>query len=214
MVPAEVVRPAGMCSGHYIALHCGACRRVLQARRERRLVLQVPEVLIEASANIGVKGERRENVPFVFVSVPLRLGDCSSFYRPRREQFAGVPHYSPTCEGMASSAAELTTILANLAPVGASWRVLCPYGSGFEGGGVEVGCPAAARGPTRRVVSTGGRTRYSGGRGDVLPPCASTTLGMSSQCPAWRCSGGDGRTGLTATEKTVPAGLTSRCSQV
>jgi hypothetical protein len=53
MVPAGAVRPAGMCSGHCIALHRGACRGVLQARRERRLVLQVPEVLIEASANIG-----------------------------------------------------------------------------------------------------------------------------------------------------------------
>jgi hypothetical protein len=30
---------------------------VLQARRERRLALQVPEVLIEASANIGVEAE-------------------------------------------------------------------------------------------------------------------------------------------------------------
>jgi hypothetical protein len=50
---------------------------------------------------------------------------------------------------MASSATELTTVLANLAPVGASWRVLGPYKSGFEGGGVEVGCPAAARGPVR-----------------------------------------------------------------
>jgi hypothetical protein len=50
---------------------------------------------------------------------------------------------------VASSAAELTTVLANLAPVGASWLVLCPYRGGFEGGGVEVGCPAAARGPAR-----------------------------------------------------------------
>jgi hypothetical protein len=50
---------------------------------------------------------------------------------------------------MACSAAELTAVLVNLAPVGASWRVLCPYRGGFEGDGVEVGCPAAARGPAR-----------------------------------------------------------------
>jgi hypothetical protein len=50
------------------------------------------------------------------------------------------------CRGMASSAAELTTVLANLVPVGASWRVLCSYMSGFEGAGVEVGCPAVVRG--------------------------------------------------------------------
>jgi hypothetical protein len=52
-----------------------------------------------------------------------------------------VPHYSPTCGGMASSAAELMSVLANLALVGASWRVLCPYRSDFEGSGVEVGRP-------------------------------------------------------------------------
>jgi hypothetical protein len=60
-----------------------------------------------------------------------------------------MPHYSPTCGGMASSATELTTGLANLAPVGASWRVLCPYRGDFEGSGIEVGCPAASRGPAR-----------------------------------------------------------------
>jgi hypothetical protein len=38
-------------------VHRGACRGGLQARRERRLFLQVPEVLIDASANIVVKAE-------------------------------------------------------------------------------------------------------------------------------------------------------------
>jgi hypothetical protein len=93
LVPAGAVRPAGVCSEHYIASHRGACRAVLQVRRERRLVLQVLEVLIEASANIGVRGERRVSVPFVPVYRPLRLGDCPSFCRPRRAQFTGVPHY-------------------------------------------------------------------------------------------------------------------------
>jgi hypothetical protein len=80
---------------------------------------------------------------------PLRLGDRPSFYRPRRGRFTGAPHYSSTCGGMASSATELTTVLANLVPVVASWRVLCPNRSGFEGGDVAVGCPAVARGPSR-----------------------------------------------------------------
>jgi hypothetical protein len=40
---------------------------------------------------------------------------------------------------MANSAAELTAILANPAPVEASWHVLCSYRNGFEGGGVVVG---------------------------------------------------------------------------
>jgi hypothetical protein len=73
LVPAGAVRPVGMCSGHYIALHRSACRGVLQARRERELVLQVLEVLIEESDNIRVKAES------VQVCVrPLRLGDYPS----------------------------------------------------------------------------------------------------------------------------------------
>jgi hypothetical protein len=74
----------------------------------------------------------------------LRLGDCPSFYRPRREQFTCVLHYFPTCGGAASNATEPTAVLANPAPVGASWRVLCSHRSGFEGGGVVVCRPAAA----------------------------------------------------------------------
>jgi hypothetical protein len=57
---------------------------------ERRLGLQVPEVLTEASANIVVKAE---SVQMIAVCPPLRLGDCPSFYRSRRRQFTSVPHY-------------------------------------------------------------------------------------------------------------------------
>jgi hypothetical protein len=57
LVPAGAVRPAVVCSGHYIALHRSARRGGLQARRERRSGLQVPEVLIEASADIVAKAE-------------------------------------------------------------------------------------------------------------------------------------------------------------
>jgi hypothetical protein len=49
-----------------------------------------------------------------------------------------MPHYFYTCSSMANSAMELTAILANLAPVAASWCVLCPNRSGFEGRGVVV----------------------------------------------------------------------------
>jgi hypothetical protein len=44
LVPAGAVCPAGACSRHCIALHRGASRGVLQARRVRRRSLQVPEV--------------------------------------------------------------------------------------------------------------------------------------------------------------------------
>jgi hypothetical protein len=50
-----------------------------------------------------------------------------------------MPHYFFTCRGMANGAAELTAVLANPAPVEASWCVLCSHRSGFEGGVVAVG---------------------------------------------------------------------------
>jgi hypothetical protein len=87
--------------------------------------------------------------------LPLAAGGSSSFYRPRREELTCVPHYLPTCGGMASSAAELTAVLANPAPVEASWCVLCSYRSGFEGGGVAVGRPAAVVGRFEGVVDGG-----------------------------------------------------------
>jgi hypothetical protein len=49
-----------------------------------------------------------------------------------------MPHYSATCGGMAYSAVELTTVLANLVPVTTSWRDLCLNRCDFEGGGVVV----------------------------------------------------------------------------
>jgi hypothetical protein len=61
----------------------------------------------------------------------LRPRDCHSFYRARRE---------------------LTVVLANPAPVEASWRVLFSYRSSFEGGDVVVGCLATARGLVRGCV--------------------------------------------------------------
>jgi hypothetical protein len=65
--------------------------------------------------------------------VSPRLGDRPSFYRTRRGRFTGVPHYFPTCSGMANSVVELTAVLANPAPIEASWCILCSYRSGFEG---------------------------------------------------------------------------------
>jgi hypothetical protein len=47
-------------------------------------------------------------------------------------------HYFVACNGMAYRAGELTVVLANLAPVMASWRALCLNRGGFEGGGVAV----------------------------------------------------------------------------
>jgi hypothetical protein len=66
-----------------------------------------------------------------------------------------MPHYFPTYGSMASSAAELTAVLANPALVETSWRVLCSYRSGFEGGGVVVGCLAAVVGQFEGAVNGG-----------------------------------------------------------
>jgi hypothetical protein len=101
LVPAWVVRPAEMCSGHCIALHRGACRGVLQARRSQRYC-----------ANIVVK------TGGVCVCV-VRL--CPSL------AVGGLP--------LILYAKERTV-----------------YKSGFEGGGVEV-----ARPPAARVLTRGGR---------------------------------------------------------
>jgi hypothetical protein len=115
LVSAGAVRPAELCSGQYIVLHRGARSGGLQVWRERRPGLQVLEVLIEPSANIVVKAEGMRVI--AVRRPPLQLGDCPSFYRLRREQFTCVPYYSPTCGGVASSAAELMSVLANLTPV-------------------------------------------------------------------------------------------------
>jgi hypothetical protein len=66
-----------------------------------------------------------------------------------------VSHYSPTCGGMASSVVEFMAVLANLVPVVASCRVLCLHRSGFEGGGVVVGRPAAVAGRFEGTVDGG-----------------------------------------------------------
>jgi hypothetical protein len=50
------------------------------------------------------------------------------------------------CDGMAYNAGELTVVLANLAPVMASWRALCLNRGDLEGGGVVV-----AQGISRRA---------------------------------------------------------------
>jgi hypothetical protein len=82
-----------------------------------------------------------------------------------------MPHYFPTCGGMASSATELTAVLANPAPVEASWRVLCSYRSGFEGGGVVVGCLATVVGRFEGAVD-GGTVRGTVAVMATSCPCA------------------------------------------
>jgi hypothetical protein len=59
-----------------------------------------------------------------------------------------MPHYFATCDGTTYSAGDLTVVLANPAPVMASWRALYLNRGGLEGGGVAVdqGVSRRARG--------------------------------------------------------------------
>jgi hypothetical protein len=125
------------CARALYCLHHGARRGVATSKAGEKVWPPSPKGLIEASANIV---EKAESVRVITVRRPVspRLGHCPSFYRPRGEHFTCMPHCFPTCGGMASSAVELTAVLANAAPVEASC-VLCPYRSGFEGGGIAVG---------------------------------------------------------------------------
>jgi hypothetical protein len=61
-----------------------------------------------------------------------------------------MPHYLATCGGMAYSAAELAAVLAVLAPVLSSWRVLYSNSGGFAGECVVVGRGVFRRARGRR----------------------------------------------------------------
>jgi hypothetical protein len=54
-------------------------------------------------------------------------------------------HCLATCGGMAYSAGELAVVLANLAPLSASWRALYLNKGGFEGEGVVIDQGASMR---------------------------------------------------------------------
>jgi hypothetical protein len=158
------VRPTGVCSWRCIAMHRGARRGELQARRERRRNLQVPEGWLRLSANIV--GEGGDASELLSVVIPRGQGTTSSFYRARR---CGLQSHrvalSPACGSMTYNVVELTSVLANLASgrrrdrscdrPGAAWRVVAS-GLLFD------------RRPyaNSRAWLTEDRRLHSGGRGD------------------------------------------------
>jgi hypothetical protein len=159
---------------------------------------------------ISWRRQRARGCSLSVVPCPLRLGDCPSFYRSRREQFTCVSHYfsyvrrrGEQCHGADGRPGESCSSRGVVAcPVLVQERLRGWRRSGWSSG----------RRPwaDSKVPSTGGLYAPQWRSRRVLSPCTPTSSGMSSQCPAWRCSGGDGRTGLTATGKIAPAGLTSR----
>jgi hypothetical protein len=60
------------------------------------------------------------------------------------------------------------------------------------------------RGPIQGCRQRGGAYAAQWQSWRRLLPGNSNSIGMSSQCPAWCGSGGDGRTGLTATRRSLP----------
>jgi hypothetical protein len=142
--------------------------------------------------------------------LPLRLGDCLSFFRPRRKQFTSVPHYfayvwrhGVQCHGVDGHPGESCLwrgVMACL--VRTQERLRGWQCSGFLFG--DHPCEDS------RVLLTRGHTRHSDRCGGVLSPHASTASGMAMQWPGWCLDDGDGRTGPMVTEATIPAGLSSR----
>jgi hypothetical protein len=214
LVPAGAVRPAVACSGHYIALHRGARRGGLQVWRETRPGLHVLEVLIEATANIVVKAGsvrviaiRRRRLPCGWgIALPFIGQGERAIYRCAA-LFSYVWRCGEQCHGVDDCPVESCSSRGAVARfVLVQERLRGWWCRGWLSGRRPR---AGSRGP-----STGVRTRHSGRHGDAPSLCVPTSSGMSSQYPTWRGSGGDGHTGLTATEKTAPAGPTSLRSPV
>jgi hypothetical protein len=138
---------------------------------------------------------RRETCKCTLSVLPTWLGTASSFYRPRGGGLQPCRTVLATCDGMPYSAMEWVAVLANLASGGASRRALFLSRSGFEGSG--VGYFLFGRRPyiNSWVMLTEGGESHSNGRGDVPSSCDAIVPGMALQCPGWRHSGGDGRTG-------------------
>jgi hypothetical protein len=108
---------------------------------------------------------------------------------------------------MANSAVELTAVLANLAPVTVSWRVLCSNRGDFEGGDVVVDRDVfrRARGSCWRRSVRGAVAGVAASRPRVLNSVRAVVAvrGVAQQGRGWPHrinSDGDG----------APAGLTSR----
>jgi hypothetical protein len=74
LVLAGAVRPAEVCSRHYVALHRGACSGVATSGAGEEAWPQVPRGVIEASANIVGKTGSEPYVSCLVSSSPAARG--------------------------------------------------------------------------------------------------------------------------------------------
>jgi hypothetical protein len=121
------------------------------------------------------RGEGRKRASECSLSSPLQLGDCPSFYRPRKSQFTGVPHYSSyvwrygvQCRGVDGRPNESHFLRDVMAPPLSVQERL----RGWRHRGFLFG-----RRPyiSSRVRLTGGCRAYSNWRGGILSLCTPTT---------------------------------------
>jgi hypothetical protein len=95
-------------------------------------------------------------------------------------------------------------------PRRASWWLLCLSRGNFEGG--HAGALAwSSFVHWLEGLADGGPRLHSGRCGGIPSARVPIVLEMSPQCPGWRHSDEDGRTGPEVTEEMCSAGLTSRC---
>jgi hypothetical protein len=149
-----------------------------------------------------------------YMSPPCGQRTASSFYRPRGGSLQSCcATLSATCGSMAYSVVELTVVLTNLASGGRYGESCARPEAALRVAALEL---LFGRGPYTgsRAGLTEDRSPQNGRRGDVSSIWVPTVLGMTLQCPGWRYSGRNGRTGPKVTGEARPAGLTSRfCPQ-
>jgi hypothetical protein len=105
----RAVRPAVVCSGHYIAQHWGACSGAATSKAGEEERPPSPcEVAEDIVGGLESKCVMSSVVlPCVASSVcPLRRGSSSSFYRSRRERITCMPCYLATWRSVVCYAVE------------------------------------------------------------------------------------------------------------
>jgi hypothetical protein len=130
----DVVRPAVVCSGHYIAQHRGACSGAAKSKAGEEA--WPPSPWWNDQNEFRCCGRIVRGAVWMSDVLCPAAGGSHSFYRPRRGRITSMPHYSATWGGIVCSVAELAAALTVLATIWSSWRISYPNSGSFEGRGV------------------------------------------------------------------------------